>query len=106
MPQWYWILSSEKYGNETFGPYPSEQEAKDGIARIQEESAKNPDGIKRFYSMPEEEKCCEQHVPDWSSLTIEKSDGEAYIDVNCRDCGTSGCVLMFKTEPETKVNWS
>ena len=44
------------------------------------------------------------HVPDWSTLSVDWDGGKAYVDVNCKDCGRSGCVGNSKTLAE-KVNW-
>lgn len=43
------------------------------------------------------------HSPDWSTLHVEH-DGEAYVDVNCKDCGRSGCVGSSLTLAED-ISW-
>ena len=37
-----------------------------------------------------------EHEPDWDTLIVTH-DGEAYVDVNCKHCGESGCVGSSKT---------
>jgi hypothetical protein len=34
----------------------------------------------------------EPHSPDWTTISVEYDGGEAYIEVNCRFCGGSGCI--------------
>jgi len=43
------------------------------------------------------------HTPDWNSVTVTH-DGEAYLDVNCVDCGRSGCIGSAKTLEEG-ISW-
>jgi hypothetical protein len=43
------------------------------------------------------------HTPDWSTVTVTH-DGEAYIDVNCVNCGRSGCIGSAKTLTEG-ISW-
>lgn len=33
----------------------------------------------------------ENHQPDWNSIVVD-FEGEAYIDIRCINCGTSGCI--------------
>lgn len=40
-----------------------------------------------------------KHVPDWQSVTVS-FDGETYIDINCKNCGRSGCLGTSKTLAE------
>lgn len=40
-----------------------------------------------------------RHIPDWKSVTVEY-DVETYIDINCKDCGRSGCIGNEKTLTE------
>ena len=49
---WFWDLGSEEYGNDTFGPYDSEEEAMEGIERVQAKSNELNDGIEREYGEP------------------------------------------------------
>ena len=44
------------------------------------------------------------HNPDWKSVTIEHDGEEVYIDVNCRDCGCSGCIGNSKTL-KSDISW-
>jgi len=37
------------------------------------------------------------HEPDWNSVTITHSQGDVFIDVNCKHCGTSGCIGTNET---------
>lgn len=32
------------------------------------------------------------HAPDWATLNLSSDGGQWYVDVNCKDCGRSGCV--------------
>jgi hypothetical protein len=43
-----------------------------------------------------------KHRPDPATLHIDHDGGDAYVDVNCKECGRSGCVGKF--DPE-KVDW-
>ena len=36
------------------------------------------------------------HEPDWTTTHVE-CDGDAYVDVNCKHCGRSGCVGSEKS---------
>lgn len=44
------------------------------------------------------------HEPDWSSCSVTHDGGEAYIDVNCKLCGRSGCVGTSKNLIDG-INW-
>ena len=33
-----------------------------------------------------------RHVPDWNSVLVTHDGDETYIDVNCSECGRSGCI--------------
>jgi hypothetical protein len=44
-----------------------------------------------------------KHKPDWDTLNVTH-DGEVYIDINCKDCGRSGCVGSQKTLEEG-ISW-
>jgi len=54
----------------------------------------------------EQDKCKNNkpHVPDWSTLKITHDGGVAYVDVNCKECGRSGCVGSQETL-ETNICW-
>ena len=45
-----------------------------------------------------------KHTPDWHTVTAEYDGEELYVDVNCKDCGRSGCVGTHKTL-EKSINW-
>ena len=44
------------------------------------------------------------HEPDWSSVYVESDGGEVYIDVNCKHCGSSGCIGTASSLGE-QINW-
>lgn len=44
----------------------------------------------------------ERHILDQSSFSLDHTADEVYLDVNCRDCGRSGCLGSFKSED---VDW-
>ena len=37
------------------------------------------------------------HVPDWKTVSTNFDGEDLYVDVNCKDCGKSGCVGTHKT---------
>ena len=37
-----------------------------------------------------------KHEPDWQSVHVNY-DVEVYVDINCKNCGQSGCVGSEKT---------
>ena len=42
-----------------------------------------------------------RHIPDWASVQMTTTHDCSCIDVNCKDCGTSGCVASVEhTLPE------
>ena len=43
------------------------------------------------------------HEPDWTSAHVE-FDGDAYIDVNCKHCGRSGCIGSAVSLAE-RISW-
>jgi hypothetical protein len=43
-----------------------------------------------------------KHRPDPATLHVNHDGDDAYVDVNCKACGRSGCVGKF--DPE-KVDW-
>jgi len=49
----------------------------------------------------EEEVCSKtkdgKHVPDWNSVHVDFDGGEIYIDIQCKNCGLSGCLGTEKT---------
>ena len=45
-----------------------------------------------------------EHEPDWSTVFVDHDGGQAYIDVNCKLCGRSGCVGSEKTLTED-ISW-
>lgn len=53
---WYFDVTSKEYGTESFGPYPTEEEAVFGINRVKEQSERLGDRVMRFYSEPYEVK--------------------------------------------------
>jgi len=44
-----------------------------------------------------------EHQPDYSTLHIEHDGDGAYIDVNCKHCGRSGC--LYKVPNDDDINW-
>ena len=38
-----------------------------------------------------------KHEPDWETISITWSHGTAFVDVNCRWCGISGCAGTSET---------
>ena len=44
------------------------------------------------------------HQPDWNTTQVTHDGGETYVDVNCKDCGQSGCVGTSETLREN-INW-
>ena len=44
------------------------------------------------------------HVPDWKSVSVEQDGDETYIDINCRDCGRSGCIGTQATLAD-EITW-
>ena len=45
-----------------------------------------------------------KHVADWDNVKAEHDGNTVYIDVNCKLCGTSGCVGSQQTL-EADINW-
>jgi hypothetical protein len=43
------------------------------------------------------------HTPDMRTVTAHYEDDTVYLDVNCVDCGRSGCYGAFTTK--TEVQW-
>ena len=37
-----------------------------------------------------EDEC--EHEPNWDTLTVSRDGDNVYLDVNCINCGTSGCL--------------
>lgn len=57
--------------------------------------------------LDEDDRCPEtgkRHVPDWNSVSVEHDGDEHYIDVNCKDCGRSGCIGNETTLTEG-ISW-
>jgi hypothetical protein len=50
--QWFWVMSSEEYGAEEFGPYDTEEEALDGITYVQNRALLMDDKVVRQYGEP------------------------------------------------------
>ncbi len=50
---WYFTVTSDKYGSEDYGPYDSLEDAKAGITRVKAKAAQYGDGVDREYSEPE-----------------------------------------------------
>lgn len=48
-------------------------------------------------------KACEHHTPDWSSIEIHIEQDGVYFDVTCVDCGCSGCMHRFDFKDE--IQW-
>jgi len=46
---------------------------------------------------------CNQHEPDLKTLHIEYDGDTAYIDVNCKHCGDSGCIAKLPDNDE--IQW-
>lgn len=46
----------------------------------------------------------EPHVPDWSTVSLTSDGGQFYLDVNCKDCGRSGCVGS-RESLESEICW-
>ena len=44
------------------------------------------------------------HVPDWGSLSILPDGDEVYLDINCKDCGRSGCIGEI-TRLAKEIQW-
>lgn len=44
------------------------------------------------------------HEPDLNSVHIEHDGSEVYIDVNCKDCGASGCIGTLSGLKE-EISW-
>lgn len=49
---WYFTVSSEEYGSEEYGPYNTEQEAREGIDRIAEAAIEINDDVERHFTRP------------------------------------------------------
>ena len=64
--------------------------------------------LKQIWSNEMNDNICPEtrlpHNPDWKSVTIEHDGEEVYIDVNCRDCGCSGCIGNSKTL-KSDISW-
>jgi hypothetical protein len=43
-----------------------------------------------------------RHVPDYNTVTTEWDGDTLYVDVNCKDCGRSGCVGKVNEE---EITW-
>jgi len=44
------------------------------------------------------------HTPDWNSVNIQHDGDEVYIDINCLDCGRSGCIGN-RPQLEEHISW-
>jgi len=42
------------------------------------------------------------HVPDLTTVHVDRDGDGVYIDVNCGPCGRSGCIGRFSA---TEVDW-
>lgn len=51
---WYFTVTSERYGSEEYGPYDSEREALQGIARVKIAARDLVDVVEREYGWPYE----------------------------------------------------
>lgn len=82
----------DEFSNPQFGEFFSD-EGESCRDRIEQES--------------ETDESCPQddggHEPDWTSAHVE-FDGEAYLDVNCKHCGRSGCIGSEKSLTE-QISW-
>ena len=45
-----------------------------------------------------------KHHPDPSTVHVTY-DGSAYVDVNCKHCGRSGCLAAIGDEWEAEIDW-
>lgn len=45
-----------------------------------------------------------KHLPDWASTNIQWDGDQCYVDVNCGNCGASGCIGSSNTLTEG-INW-
>jgi len=45
------------------------------------------------------------HTPDLTTITVSQDGESIYIDVNCADCGRSGCISMFDKEHLPEIDW-
>ena len=43
-----------------------------------------------------------RHIPDYKSVSTEWDGDALYVDVNCKDCGRSGCITKVN---EDEINW-
>jgi len=60
----------------------------------------------------DEDNCCPKtgriHRPKWDSIHVTSDGGQHYVDVNCADCGISGCVTAVNedsVEAAKEVSW-
>lgn len=62
----------------------------------------------RYHADPVETKCPKNndgpHEPDPNSLTVQHDGSDAYVDVNCKHCGRSGCVAKLDLTGQS-INW-
>ncbi len=70
---WYFEVSSEDYGVETYGPYDTQEEAEQGIVAVKAKVAELKDGIEREYTEPyqkmEEAEPEEKEPKGWEEMT-------------------------------------
>ena len=45
-----------------------------------------------------------KHIPDWNSITTDSKRDFVYIDVNCSECGSSGCLAMIPMKA-SEIDW-
>ncbi len=62
---------------------------------------KNDFKVKEDSNCNKEDTC--KHEPDWTTLVVNYDKGIIYVDVNCINCGTNGCVTMV-SDP-VNISW-
>ncbi|MCP4166025.1 MAG: hypothetical protein GY759_09055 [Chloroflexi bacterium] len=49
------------------------------------------------------------HVPDWNSVQMVTdkgaTHGASFLDVNCKDCGQSGCCAAVEHTDVSPIDW-
>lgn len=64
-------------------------------------SNSNPMNINWNAVDPDPDSICpitkQTHVPDWKTVFLTHDGDDLYVDVNCTDCGRSGCIGTQKT---------
>ncbi len=83
-------------------------ENRDSLEFVDAPETINLDGSADTLGPDDDDVCPEsgngKHLPDWSSASAKWDGDELYVDVNCGNCGASGCIGTSATLAEG-INW-